>query len=137
MSEQVLDSADTEEAPARATAGNAPPQPPTPRRFPIGAEVCSDGTHFRLWAPIRHKVAVVLEESGQSIELSPEGNGYFSGLVAGAGPGTRYHFWLDDDEHRYPDPASRFQPEGPDGPSQVRAPGQLQCASCQAWPVWA
>ncbi len=37
------------------------------RRYPIGAEVLDDGgTHFRVWAPRRSKVAVVLEASAQA-----------------------------------------------------------------------
>ena len=48
-------------------------------------------------------------------------DGYFSGDVA-APPGDRYQFRLDDDEKLYPDPASRFQPEGPHGPSEVVDP---------------
>jgi maltooligosyltrehalose trehalohydrolase len=54
--------------------------------------------------------------------LAAEGNGYFSGTVATAGPGTRYRYMLDDDESLYPDPASRFQPDGPFGPSEVIDP---------------
>ena len=44
---------------------------------------------------------------------------YFSGLVRGLRAGDRYGFQLDDDGKVYPDPASRFQPEGPHGPSEV------------------
>ena len=42
--------------------------------------------------------------------------------MAGTGPGTRYSFRLDDDATPYPDPASRFQPDGPHGPSEVVDP---------------
>src|SRR5690349_5976943 len=38
--------------------------------------------------------------------------------VEGVKAGTRYLFRLDDKED-FPDPASRFQPEGLHGPSQV------------------
>jgi maltooligosyltrehalose trehalohydrolase len=54
--------------------------------------------------------------------LTLEGNGYFSGTVRGAGAGTRYRYRLDDGPDLYPDPASRFQPEGPHGPSEVIDP---------------
>ena len=37
-------------------------------------------------------------------------------------PGTRYRFRLDGGDHLYPDPASRFQPDGPHGPSEVIDP---------------
>src|SRR5215467_12076726 len=39
-------------------------------------------------------------------------------MVAQAPPGTLYRFRLDGGD-AFPDPASRYQPEGPHGPSQV------------------
>ncbi len=48
--------------------------------------------------------------------------GYFHGVVAGVAPGARYFYRLDGAKDR-PDPASRFQPEGVHGPSQVMATG--------------
>jgi maltooligosyltrehalose trehalohydrolase len=90
------------------------------RRFPIGAEPQEDGVHFRVWAPRRKRVAVALE-GGATIALEAEERGYFSGLVREAKVGSRYRFALDDDG-AFPDPASRYQPEGPHGPSQVVAP---------------
>jgi len=54
--------------------------------------------------------------------LQAEAGGYFSGLVSQARAGMRYRFRLDRGEHLYPDPASRFQPEGPHGPSQIIDP---------------
>ena len=95
------------------------------RRLPIGAEVQRGGVHFRVWAPKRRLVEVLFEsrpEAGpEKFELEPEGNGYFSGLVPGVGDGTRYRYRLDGRD-AYPDPASRYQPEGPHGPSQVVDP---------------
>jgi maltooligosyltrehalose trehalohydrolase len=80
--------------------------------------------HFRVWAPRRTRVRVVLERSGDrcDVPLEPEGNGYFSGATDEAGAGTLYRFRLDDDEALYPDPASRFQPRGPSGPSRIVDP---------------
>jgi maltooligosyltrehalose trehalohydrolase len=93
------------------------------RRLPVGAEPLPEGgVHFRVWAPRARNVAAVLEDaSGESFELKPEGGGYFAGTIAAAGPGTLYRYRLDGGE-RYPDPASRFQPEGPHGPSRVVDP---------------
>src|SRR3982751_3850087 len=89
-----------------------------PRGFPIGAEVQADGqVHFRVWAPRRNAVDVALE-TGISAPLAAEGNGYFSGIIPGARVGSLYRLRLDGGD-AYPDPASRFQPEGPHGPSQV------------------
>ena len=44
-------------------------------------------------------------------------NGYFEKVVDGAAPGAPYYYRLEGRER--PDPASRFQPEGVHGPSQV------------------
>ena len=89
------------------------------RRLPIGAEVHDAGTHFRVWAPRRAKVEAVMD--GGAVGLESEGNGYFSALAPSAGAGTLYRFRLDGKDE-FPDPASRFQPEGPHGPSQVVDP---------------
>jgi maltooligosyltrehalose trehalohydrolase len=62
-------------------------------------------------------VSVVIEAASTS--LAPEAGGFFGGVVDGVGPGARYAFRLDDDAKLYPDPASRFQPDGPHGPSEV------------------
>src|SRR5688572_30125043 len=76
----------------------------------------SGGVHFRVWAPKRKRVEVVLDD--EAVELAREADGYFSGLVKGAETGSRYRFRLDGGG-LFPDPASRYQPEGPHGPSQV------------------
>jgi maltooligosyltrehalose trehalohydrolase len=88
-----------------------------PRRFPVGAEVTGAGVHFRVWAPVRKKIEVVLDGGG-SVLLQAEASGYFSGLAPNARVGSRYKFKLDGGE-TCPDPASRFQPEGPHGWSEV------------------
>jgi maltooligosyltrehalose trehalohydrolase len=91
------------------------------RRLPVGAEILPSGeAHFRVWAPRRRAVEVALEGGGGP-SLSSEGNGYFSGTVREARAGALYKFRLDGRES-FPDPASRFQPEGPHGPSQVVDP---------------
>jgi maltooligosyltrehalose trehalohydrolase len=100
------------------------------RRLPVGAEVQSQGgTHFRVYAPKRRKVEVILEAASgneeKSFELPDEDGGYFSGLVKAAA-GTLYRFRLDGSEQTYPDPASRFQPTGPHGPSQIVDPSSFR-----------
>jgi len=96
------------------------------RRLSVGAEPRADGTHFRVWAPSSSSVAVVLSEPGGRpiglpAPLTPHEDGYFQGLVDGARPGTLYWIALEDGS-RFADPASRFQPEGPHGPSEVIDP---------------
>jgi maltooligosyltrehalose trehalohydrolase len=109
---------------------NAQPTSAVPalsRRLPIGAEpIGDDGTRFRVWAPRSTRASVVLVNADGSPQaeaplVQPDASGHFSGVVADARAGSRY--WLQlDDGRRYPDPASRFQPEGPHGPSEVVDP---------------
>ena len=98
------------------------------RRLPVGAEIIPDhGVHFRVWAPARKRVEVVLLSGGRPTsfcELSPE-DGYFAGVLSDATEGTLYKYRLDGGD-LFPDPASRFQPEGPHGPSQVINPGNFR-----------
>src|SRR4051812_20708481 len=85
------------------------------RRLPVGAEpMPGGGVHFRVWAPKRKTVEVVIEGGPGPVRLEAEGNGYHSGQVGRAGPGTLYRYRLDGETTR-PDPASRWQPEGPHG----------------------
>lgn len=90
------------------------------RHFPIGAELLGDGGNFRVWAPSRKTVHVVID--GTAHTLQNEANGYFSGTVGHAAEGTRYSLRVDGAPSLYPDPASRFQPGGPHGPSQIISP---------------
>ncbi|MGE5092014.1 MAG: malto-oligosyltrehalose trehalohydrolase [Bacillota bacterium] len=93
----------------------------TRRRLPIGAEPTADGTSFRVWAPRRARVEVLDADSGRAAPLAAEPGGWFSALVPGVRAGTRYRYRLDGGD-AFPDPASRFQPEGPHGPSEVIDP---------------
>ena len=107
------------------------------RRYPIGAEVIGeDQTHFRVWAPKARELDVVVEDGPMSerafYPLTPEPDGYFS-IVAKIGAGRRYWFRVNGGENFYPDPASRFQPEGPHGPSCVVDPRQFRWAD-PTWP---
>ncbi|HEV3100481.1 MAG TPA: malto-oligosyltrehalose trehalohydrolase [Candidatus Udaeobacter sp.] len=107
------------------------------RRYPIGAELIGpDQAHFRLWAPKAQRVDLVLEGSEAKTPrqtfhaLEAEEGGYFSGH-AKAGAGDRYRFRVND--NFYPDPASRFQPDGPHGASCIVDPTRFQWSDSQ-WP---
>lgn len=96
---------------------------PPRKRYPIGLELSPDGVvHARVWAPRCRSVEVVLTtpdgSPGAATSLESEGDGYFSGPVRDASVGSLYLLRLDGGRS-YPDPASRFQPAGPHGPSQV------------------
>jgi len=112
------------------------------RRLPVGAEVLPEGgVDFRVWAP-RCKVVEAVIEGGPdhkpggaplAVELTPEAHGYFSGTVPAAGAGTLYRYRLDGGGQLYPDPASRFQPDGPHGPSRVIDPSGFRWTDGE-WP---
>src|SRR5262245_56820198 len=100
------------------------------RRYPIGAELVGESqTHFRVWAPKAREVDVVLENTSKgnpkSCPLTAEPGGYFSG-AANTGADARYRFRVDGAENSYPDPASRFQPDGPHGSSCIVDPTRFR-----------
>jgi maltooligosyltrehalose trehalohydrolase len=55
---------------------------------------------------------------GMRLPMTKDTHGYFFIDVPGVRSGDRYFFAPDDGE-AYPDPASNYQPEGVDGPSEV------------------
>lgn len=83
-----------------------------------GANLTPDGVAFRLWAPTARSVALVLEDENRTIGMRAGENGWYEHVEPGARAGTHYRYEIDG-EVRVPDPASRFQPAGLDGPSQV------------------
>ena len=113
--------------------------PSITRRLPIGAEpMPGGGVHFRVWAPGSNRVAVELaaeahfrREQIELVDLEPEEQGYFSGFLPEAKPGNLYKFRLPTGS--FPDPASRFQPDGPHGPSQIITPEGFNWTDHQ-WP---
>src|SRR5947207_3555534 len=107
------------------------------RRYPIGAEVIDGNqTDFRVWAPKARGLDVVVEDGANSERvfhaLTPEADGYFSGTI-NIGVGTRYRLRVDANENCYPDPASRFQPEGHHGASRIVDPTKFRWNDAE-WP---
>ena len=78
-----------------------------------------------MWAPKRKRVEVVIGKDVRELAREPNAVGYFSGFVAGATAGTRYRFRLDGGDS-FPDPASRSQPDGPHGDSEVIDPSAFR-----------
>src|SRR5580658_88438 len=105
-----------------------------PRRLAIGAELASGGNvHFRVLAPKRKTVEVIFDRpERRAVTLQRDGAGYFAGLAEEAGAGALYKYRLDGQEE-YPDPASRFQPDGPSGWSQVVDPHSFRWSDGH-WP---
>lgn len=81
----------------------------------FGAAPGRDGVTFRLWAPSAKRVEVILEEPHNMQRLD---DGWFAATLAAATPGSHYRFLIDG-EMQVPDPASRYQPDGVFGPSEV------------------
>lgn len=102
------------------------------RGLDVGARVCGGTTTFRVWAPRAESVGVVTELGQQTrrFEMVPEVDGHFT-VTAPAAPGTRYRYQIDHGR-LLPDPASRFQPEGPHGPSEVVDPARFEWTDA-AW----
>jgi maltooligosyltrehalose trehalohydrolase len=104
------------------------------RRLSMGVEMQGRGAaHARVWAPACHSVEIlVLHDRGResAVPLDREDDGFFSGTFDAA-VGDRYWFRLDGDRKR-PDPVSRFQPDGPHGPSQIVDPAAFAWSDA-AW----
>jgi maltooligosyltrehalose trehalohydrolase len=86
----------------------------------IGAFHLGDGrTEFSVWAPRADSVSVILDSPPQrQVPMAPVAPGYWGAAVENVPPGTLYRFRLNGRLDR-PDPASRYQPQGVHGPSQV------------------
>ena len=83
--------------------------------FYLGGDRCQ----FMVWAPFHKQVAVnVIAPDARLLPMQAVGSGYWQLTVDAIAPGTQYFYQLDDDLER-PDPASRFQPDGVHGPSQI------------------
>ena len=89
----------------------------------FGPLLQEDGCLFRLWARQGANVQLVLDNgaSSRAIPMRYGPNGMYLADVKGVGAGTRYRFKIDG-AGPYPDPASRWQPLGVHGPSEVVDP---------------
>src|SRR5207237_6591968 len=88
---------------------------------------------FLVWAPFAERVELKILPAGDAVpqasaapgaspdrvvELQRFESGYHGGQISGVGPGNLYMYRLDAQKER-PDPASRSQPYGVHGPSEV------------------
>ena len=87
----------------------------------LGALYDNGAAHFRVWAPDASRVDVIVEDAaGTRIGLHKSPDGYFSGSDTTLAAGARYRYEVDG-EGPWPDPCSRYQPDGPHGPSLLTA----------------
>jgi len=108
----------------------ATPEPSLARRLndaawtpSLGAWPERVGVRFRVWAPEHPRVDLAWEDARgpRCASLERRDDDTFTGLIDDIGPGTRYRYRLSN-ELLLPDPASRFQPDGVHGPSEVIDP---------------
>lgn len=94
--------------------------------MPFGAQVLAQGgVRFRLWAPAAARVELVLESAPgheRTLALEKAADGFFELVTDEARAGSLYRYRIDG-EQRVPDPASRSNPQGVHGPSEVVDPG--------------
>jgi maltooligosyltrehalose trehalohydrolase len=109
-------------------------RPSAGTRSALGATVETSGVHFAVWGPAAETVAVEIQERCVATEhpLARDDDGLHQGLVPGLPAGARYRYRLDGGAS-YPDPASRFQPDGVHGPSEVVDPRAFSWSD-EAWP---
>jgi maltooligosyltrehalose trehalohydrolase len=75
-------------------------------------------SRFSAWAPGKSQLSVVLLGNERKIVNMTTRPCGFHEVETDAGPGARYVFRMSDDQE-FPDPASRFQPQGVHGPSEI------------------
>jgi maltooligosyltrehalose trehalohydrolase len=102
--------------------------------LPQGAAGHPDGSVvWRVWAPLWESVSLVTLSGGKPhvAPMTPEPGGHFVHLSAHVAEGLRYRYRLADGKE-YPDPASRWQPDGVHGDSAVFFPSRYTWSD-QQW----
>jgi maltooligosyltrehalose trehalohydrolase len=100
----------------------------------VGAWRRGATTRFCVWAPEQPVVELVLERRGgrELRALQRDACGYWTGTFDDIAPRDLYRYRLGADDRVFPDPASRYQPEGVHGPSEVIDTGAFRWTD-QEW----
>jgi maltooligosyltrehalose trehalohydrolase len=88
--------------------------------MPFGAQPLDAGVRFRVYAPSSKRVELVYGDAETVVPMEAFSDGFHEIVRADARAGTRYAFRSDG--LTFPDPASRFQPDGVHGRSVVVDP---------------
>lgn len=108
------------------------------RRLRAGVELLNEReAHASVWTPACRSVELVVANASdgrdaRAVPLTRDADGFFGGVIGGVRAGDRYWFRLDGTRLR-PDPVSRFQPDGPHGPSMIVDPSGFEWTD-QSWP---
>jgi maltooligosyltrehalose trehalohydrolase len=93
-----------------------------------GADLLAGGgVRYRTWAPGKKVAVVVTSCAGNGVRqlsLGTEPDGYWSAIDPEGRAGDRYYYRFDGND--WPDPASRFNPEGVHGPAEVIDPSDYR-----------
>jgi maltooligosyltrehalose trehalohydrolase len=88
----------------------------------LGAWPEGDGVRFRVWAPDKERIDLFFDSpQREPIALEKYRDGTFGACVPHVRAGARYRYRIDGG-NAFPDPATRFQPDGVHGPSEVVDP---------------
>jgi maltooligosyltrehalose trehalohydrolase len=106
----------------------------SPWQMRSGANLAAAGCLFDVWATSASYVDVELIRGAETTwhPMEPSGDGRFSTTLDHAVAGDRYRFRLNGEES-YPDPYSRFQPDGVHGASEVIDPAIFEWSDA-GWP---
>lgn len=102
-----------------------------------GAVPRANGVFYRVWAPARRRLRVRIEsrDGTRALPMEQVEDGYWEATDPFGRAGDLYRYVLDD--VALPDPASRFQPRGVEGPSEVVDPAAFEWRR-SSWrrPAW-
>lgn len=86
----------------------------------LGADCHRQGAcSFTVWAPFAKTMEVrIVAPTERLISMERDEFGYWKAIASGLAPGARYVYKIECEKER-PDPASRFQPGGVHGPSEI------------------
>ncbi len=83
----------------------------------IGAIYSTDGCEFIVWSPLSKTIDLYLNDQDKKIRMEKDCEDYWKAMVKDIKPGRKYYYMLNGNKRG--DPASNFQPDGIDGPSQI------------------
>ncbi len=96
--------------------------------MPFGARFLDDGrVNIRLWAPGAKNVDLCLQGNAPEarLQMAAEADGWYGITTDHAGSGYYYQFRINGKDY-VPDPVSRYQPQGPNGSSQMINPADWE-----------
>jgi maltooligosyltrehalose trehalohydrolase len=117
-------------------SGQAPTRSAASQFPAFGAIPVQNGTRFRVLAPAARELTLVIDAGAAvgSYAMRRGGDGVFELVLPETRGGDTYAYRLDGGELR-PDPASRFQPEGVHGHSQIVDPSTFRWRHAAFTPV--